>query len=69
VLGWWTARRLSVALGSSELICTTPEFDGFAKEVGLKSHRAGVSDAAGRARLRVELDGLVAGRGKGDKSN
>ena len=38
----------------------TPEFDGLAKEVGLKSHRSSVSDAVGRARLRAELDGFGA---------
>jgi hypothetical protein len=45
---------------AARLICTTPEFDGLAKEVGLKSHRQGVTDAAERARLRAELDGLIA---------
>jgi len=42
------------------LICTTPEFDDLAKEIGLKSHKAGATEAAERARLRAELDGLVA---------
>jgi hypothetical protein len=45
---------------ASKLICTTPEFDDLAKEVGLGSHTNGVTDPAGRARLRAELDGLVA---------
>lgn len=30
-----------------------------AKEVGLKSHRQGVTDGVERAKLRVELDGLT----------
>jgi hypothetical protein len=42
------------------LTCTTPEFDDLAKQIGLSSHEQGVSDAARRARLRAELDGLVA---------
>lgn len=42
------------------LTCTTPEFDELAKEVGLKSHKDGVTDPTERARLRAELDGLVA---------
>lgn len=45
---------------AARLICTTPEFDVLAKEVGLESHRQGAADPAERARLRAELDGLVA---------
>lgn len=45
---------------AAKLICTTPEFDDLAKEVGLGSHKKGVKDEAGRAQLRAELDGLVA---------
>ncbi|MCD6119895.1 putative DNA binding domain-containing protein [bacterium] len=45
---------------AARLICTTPEFDDFAKEVGLKSHKDGATDPVERARLRAELDGLVA---------
>lgn len=41
-------------------ICTAPEFDDLAKDVGLGSHRNGITDPAGRARLRAELDGMVA---------
>jgi hypothetical protein len=48
---------------AAKLICTTPEFDGLRKDLrglgdpeGLK----GVTDAAGRAKLRAELDGMVA---------
>ncbi|MHB8897351.1 MAG: Eco57I restriction-modification methylase domain-containing protein [Thermoguttaceae bacterium] len=45
---------------SARLICTTPEFDELAKEVGIKSHKQGVTDPAKRAQLRAELDGLIA---------
>lgn len=45
---------------AAKLICTTPEFDELAKEVGLKSHKDGVTDEAKRGRLRAELDGIIA---------
>lgn len=45
---------------ASRLICTTSEFDGLAKEVGLGSHRKGVTTPDARAKLRAELDGLIA---------
>jgi len=45
---------------AARLICTTPEFDDLAQEVGLRSHKQGATDPAERARLRAELDGLVA---------
>ncbi len=45
---------------ASKLICTTPEFDELAKEVGLGSHKNGVTDPKQRAQLRAELDGMVA---------
>lgn len=45
---------------AARLICTTPEFDDLAKEVGLGSHKEGATDPVERARLRAELDGLVA---------
>jgi len=45
---------------AARLICTTPEFDALAKEVGLKGHHQGVGDPTKRAQLRAELDGLVA---------
>jgi hypothetical protein len=47
---------------ATRLICTTPEFDDLAKEVGLKSHKYGATDLVERAKLRAELDGLVAHR-------
>ncbi|MEO6724929.1 MAG: hypothetical protein ABIU20_01710 [Blastocatellia bacterium] len=45
---------------AAKLICTTPEFDDLAGEVGLGDHTHGITDKAERARLRAELDGLVA---------
>jgi len=45
---------------AARLICTTPEFDALAREVGLRSHKQGATDPAERARLRAELDGLIA---------
>src|SRR5438105_2542709 len=45
---------------AAKLICTTAEFDVLAKEIGLKSHKAGVADPIERGRLRAELDGLIA---------
>lgn len=44
----------------ARLICTTPEFDDLAKDAGLVSHKQGITDPSERARLRAELDGLVA---------
>ncbi len=49
-----------IAERAARLVCTTPEFDDLAKEVGLGDHKAGATDPAERARLRAELDGLVA---------
>ncbi|WP_338421753.1 Eco57I restriction-modification methylase domain-containing protein [Nostoc flagelliforme] len=45
---------------AAKLICTTPEFDELAQEVGLGSHQQGVTDEAERAKLRAELNGMVA---------
>lgn len=45
---------------SARLVCVSSEFDDLAKSVGLGSSRGGVTDSAGRARLRAEVDGLVA---------
>jgi hypothetical protein len=45
---------------AAKLICTTAEFDDLAKEVGLKSHKEGATNPAIRARLRAELDGMIA---------
>jgi hypothetical protein len=45
---------------AARLICTTPEFDALAQEVGLGSHANGATDPADRAKLRAELDGRIA---------
>ena len=45
---------------AARLICTTREYDTLAEEAGLNSHEDGVTDKAERARLRAELDGLIA---------
>lgn len=45
---------------SAKLICTTPEYDELAADVGIGSHAAGVTDHASRQRLRAELDAIVA---------
>jgi hypothetical protein len=45
---------------AARLICTTPEFDALAKQVGLKSHKDGVTDPTQRAQLRAQLDALIA---------
>ncbi len=45
---------------AARLICTTAEFDDLAKEVGLGSHKRGATTTADRARLRAEMDGLIA---------
>lgn len=45
---------------AARLICTAPEFDDLAREVGLRDHRDGVTSPTDRARLRAELDGMIA---------
>jgi hypothetical protein len=57
----------SLVQRAARLICTTPDFDELAKEVGLttlppggRREQYGATDPAERARLRAELDGLVA---------
>ncbi len=45
---------------AAKLICTTPEFDDLAKSAGLKGHQDGATIPAERAKLRAELDGLIA---------
>ena len=51
---------ITISHRAARLICTTPEFDDLARAVGLESHRDGATDPLERARLRAELDGLVA---------
>ncbi|MEJ1959141.1 MAG: DNA methyltransferase [Nitrosomonadales bacterium] len=53
-------RFTPIVTRAARLICTTPEFDDLAKEIGIGSHKKGVADALERARLRAELDGLIA---------
>jgi hypothetical protein len=45
---------------AAKLICTTPEFDELASYVGLGSHQQGVTNESDRAKLRAELDGMIA---------
>jgi hypothetical protein len=45
---------------AAKLICTTPEFDDLAQEVGLGSYHNGVTNEVERAKLRAELDGIIA---------
>jgi len=45
---------------AAKLICTTPEFDDLAAEVGLGDHTNGITEASDRAQLRAELDGMIA---------
>ena len=45
---------------AAKLICTTPEFDELAQEVGLGSYQQGVTNETSRALLRAELDWMVA---------
>lgn len=49
-----------IVSAAAKLICTSPEFDDLAKAAGLHGHEDGVTDDAGRAKLRAELDGRVA---------
>jgi len=61
---------LPIVTRAARLTCTTPEFDDLAKQVGLTPHpnplpegegvQYGVTDPVERARLRAELDGLIA---------
>jgi len=54
------SRFSPIAQRAGRLICTMREFDDLAKAVGLKERRASATDPGERARLRAELDGLVA---------
>jgi hypothetical protein len=45
---------------AAQLICTTPEYDELAQEVGLCSHKNGVTEEEKRGKLRAELDGIIA---------
>jgi hypothetical protein len=50
----------SIVFRTARLICTTPEFDDLAVQLGLQSHKDGAAGADERAQLRAELDGIVA---------
>ena len=54
------SRCTSIATRAARLICTTVVYDGLARDVGLQSHADGATDPTERAKLRAELDGLVA---------
>jgi len=45
---------------AAKLICTTPEFDDLAHQVGIDSHQNGITDAPQRATLRAQIDGMIA---------
>ncbi len=45
---------------AARLVCTLPAFDALARRVGLRGHADGATEPEERARLRAELDGLVA---------
>jgi hypothetical protein len=51
---------LKIGLRAARLICTTSEYDDLAKAAGIKNHKFGATDPDERARLRAELDGLIA---------
>ena len=51
---------LPIANRAARLVCTTEEFDELAIAMGLRSYKDSATDRAERARLRAELDGLVA---------
>jgi Alw26I/Eco31I/Esp3I family type II restriction m6 adenine DNA methyltransferase len=45
---------------AAKLICISEEFDELAKEVGIDSHKNGVTEEAERAKIRAKLDAIVA---------
>ncbi|OLV17560.1 hypothetical protein BOO71_0008200 [Deinococcus marmoris] len=49
-----------IVQAAARLICTAPEFEALAQAAGLRGVVDGVTDEAGRAALRAELDGRVA---------
>lgn len=51
---------MPIVTRAARLICTTPEFDELARAVGLQGYQEGATDPAERARLRAELDAMVA---------
>ncbi|MCA0267894.1 MAG: putative DNA binding domain-containing protein [Bacteroidetes bacterium] len=53
-------RAKALAHRAARLVCTAPAYDALARSAGLRGHDDGATDPAERARLRAELDGLVA---------
>ena len=58
---------LTISLRAAKLICTNSDFDGLAKDIGLKpnasgggSPKYGISEPIARGKIRSELDGLIA---------
>jgi hypothetical protein len=45
---------------AAKLICVSEEFDELAKEVGIGSHKNGVTEETERAKIRAKLDAMVA---------
>mgnify|MGYP003333338852 CR=1 FL=1 len=45
---------------AAKLICTTAEYDELAREVGLGSHKNGITEERERGKIRAELDGIIA---------
>ncbi|NCR21346.1 MAG: ATP-binding protein [Microcystis aeruginosa L111-01] len=45
---------------AAKLICVSEEFDELAKEVGIDSHKNGVTEETERAKIRAKLDAIVA---------
>lgn len=54
------AKFRAIAQRAARLTCISSEFDSLAEAVELDDHRDGATDPAERARLRAEIDGLVA---------
>ncbi|MGA7239346.1 MAG: RNA-binding domain-containing protein, partial [Bryobacteraceae bacterium] len=50
----------AIVTRAARLICTESVFDDLARQLGLASHEDGATDPAERARLRAELDGIIA---------
>jgi hypothetical protein len=44
---------------AAKLICVSEEFDELAKEVGIYSHKNGVTEETERAKIRAKLDAIV----------
>lgn len=53
-------RCTQIATRVARLICTSADYDTLARDMGLQDHINGATEPAERARLRAELDGLVA---------